>query len=129
MKFSCYQVNIQHRNQNNQKSQWKISEAEELEIFVAGLLNKWCDQTKMKIWSLPKQVGSFLQIGVERQSIGGSTKLYMAKFTCDHNGTWHGFPVSSKSVQDQPSEELMDVWYKMGLIDKSFRNKWSQGKI
>lgn len=130
MIFSCYQVNYQHRNQNSNKSQWTAKEIEELLIFSTGLGHGWCNSSQDVIWSLPKHIPSLICIGNERATKGNTgDKLFIAKFTGDSNGTWHGYPVSAKSKHDHPPQIIINEWINNGFIDKRFYAKWVQGKL
>lgn len=130
MNFNCYQVNPQHRNGNKNKSQWIPKEIEELLIFSTGLANGWCNSSQDVIWSIPKHIPVLTPIGTERPNKGNATDiLYIAKYTSDTNGTWHGYPVSAKSKYDHPPQNIINAWINHGFIDKRFYAKWVQGKL
>jgi len=130
MNFSCYQVNRQHRNQNSNKSQWTVKTELELQIFTSGLINEWCDSSNNVIWSVPKHIPQLVPIGTEKPTRGSVKEiLYIAKYTADTNGTWHGYPVSAKSQHDHPTQNIINKWIQTGFIDKRFYSKWVQGKL
>lgn len=130
MNFLCYQVNPQHRNQNTNKSQWTVKTQIELELFTSGLINDWCNSSNDVIWSVPKHIPQLVSIGTERSTKGAITEnLYIAKYTGDTNGTWHGYPVSPKSQYDHPPQNIINSWIQNEFIDKSFFSKWVRGKL
>lgn len=130
MNFSCYQVNHQHRNQNSNKSQWIVATEVELQIFTEGLIMKWLNPSHNVIWSVPNHFSQLKPIGIERANRGSSQEnLYIAKYTGDSNGTWHGYPVSAKSQHDHPPQDIVNSWISNSYIDKSFFSKWVRGKL
>ena len=130
MNFKCYQVDNLHRNGNPNKSQWTVKTEIELQIFTFGLLNEWCNTSQDVIWSIPKHSQQLTSIGTERAIKGSSTEcLYIAKYTGDSNGTWHGYPVSNKSQPDHPPQEIVNQWIQTNHIDKSFFSRWVRGKL
>ena len=130
MNFKCYQVNDQHRNGNFNKSQWKVRTEIELQIFTIGLINQWSNPSKNVIWSVPMHLPSLIAIGTERPTKGCADEpLYIAKYTADTNGIWHGYPVSPKSQPDHPPQNIVNEWLNHKFIDKSFFSKWIRGKL
>ncbi|MDH1707054.1 hypothetical protein [Acinetobacter johnsonii] len=130
MNFKCYQVNPQHRNGNFNKSQWSVKTDMELQIFSSGLINQWSNSSRDVIWSVPKHLPNLIEIGTERPTKGSANEpLYIAKYTGDTNGTWHGYPVSPKSQPDHPPQEIVNKWIDDNFIDKSFFSRWIRGKL
>ncbi len=129
MRFSCYQINTQHRNGKTNKSQWIVDEITELEIFLRGFKNGWTDSKKQYIWSFFQTPFSSI-IGSERSNNNSSQKsLYMAKFSVDNNNTWHGYPISSYLQADHPPQTLVNKWMETGTVNKKEYNKWVKGKL
>lgn len=130
--FQRYAVNNKHRDYTQEKSQWHITTAYELDIFTHGLINDWLSDDKRILWSVHRN-GNDTVIGVESQSNKNSgskcSGLYIAKFTCDHNKEWHGYPISGYKKDDRNiPKRISDDWLSRKLISKRIFNKFQQGK-
>jgi hypothetical protein len=81
-----YSPNPQHRDNNPNKSQWIITEGEEMNCFKTAYHKGWV--TGSNAWGLHyiQDELTYLGIGINR-----CTDLFIAKFKNDisHN-TWHG---------------------------------------
>ncbi|MCK5869454.1 MAG: hypothetical protein KAG45_02210, partial [Methyloprofundus sp.] len=94
MKFKAYTVNYQHRGKLplHQKSQWVVSEWEELRLFTLANINNW-QCKKQNLWSVHEQ---FNVLGRDQKG-----DLHIAKYWANQD-VWHGYPVSSKRSGDRP---------------------------
>lgn len=120
MLFKGYTVNPPHRGALPlaQKSQWKISEWEELTLFFDAQKNSWkCN--KNNLWSVHSE---FCKIGEDINN-----DLYIAKFKVDQ-GIWHGYPVSPKEF-DIPPKNAVKNWLERKIISKRDATKINQGKF
>lgn len=132
--FQRYTVNNQHRNNNNKaKSQWCITTNYELDIFTHGLINGWLSNDKTILWSVHRS-GNDTIIGMESQENKNKgskcSDLYIAKFTCDHNEEWHGYPISGYQNDSRNiPKQISDDWLRRKLISKRIFNRFQQGKI
>jgi len=121
LEFIKYKVNPQHRGALpiSQKSQWRISEADERLLFVKAKSYEWfCP--KECLWSIDDE---FNMIGED--SVGD---LFVAKFW-GNQGEWHGFPVSTKRQLDRPPTSAINDWVKRKIIRKRIGNKMAQGQF
>lgn len=121
MKFERYTVNYSHRGKLplSQKSQWKVSEWEELRLFSSAVTNGW-KNTNDQLWSINE---NFDRLGVD-----SAGDLFMAKYWQNQN-EWHGFPVSSKRNGDRPPSSALKDWVRQKYISKSVASRIAQGKI
>jgi hypothetical protein len=124
MQITSYKVNPKHRMGEPHKnaSMWTVSEWVEIQIFVEAGVKKWKSPTKNVLWSLllsdnrPKQIGRDI-----------SHDLFFAKFVCDNNNEWHGYPVYPRGA-DIPPETVLEIWRLSELIDKATKRKIQAGK-
>jgi hypothetical protein len=120
-----YSPNPEHRNSNPCKSQWKITENEEIECFKITYNKGW---TKEKnAWGLhySQNTVTYLGIGEDR-----SIKLFIAKFKNDvpHN-TWHGYPADyQKNAHDIPDKDVLFDWIKNNVLTKAKIRKIMAGQ-
>ncbi|EGR1750669.1 MULTISPECIES: hypothetical protein [Vibrio] len=121
MDFVSYKVNPQHRGALpiSQKSQWRVTEAEETALFDKAKVNEWICPKKC-LWSIDD---NFCVIGED--FVG---ELYVAKFW-GNQGEWHGFPVSTKRQLDRPPTLAINDWVKKKIIRKRIGNKMAQGQF
>lgn len=55
--------------------------------------------------------------------------LHIAKFVCDREGNWHGYPVAHWiSPFDKPGEVVVMNWYYQGHISRPAMSKILRGK-
>lgn len=121
MRFQGYTVSSKHRanKPTDDRTQWKVPEWKEIELFTLGHRKKWlCSD---HIWSL---VNGDTEIGDS-----GICSAYYAKFKCDNNGVWHGYPVSSIKPNDKPPTKILDMWRKEELITKKQQYQIVKGKL
>lgn len=131
--FKRYTVNKQHRDNTREKSQWCITTAEELDVFAHGLINNWLSENRKVLWSVFRGETDF-KIGNESQSNKNQGSkclhLYIAKFTCDNNEEWHGYPISGYQNENRYiPKKISDDWLHKKLISKKIFTKFQQGKI
>lgn len=121
MLFKGYTVNYQHRGKLTiaQKSQWRVSEWEELRLFLLAQSNEWICSKKC-LWAVDEE---FHVIGE-----GTNGNLFIAKYSPDQDN-WHGFPVSPKRDGDRPPSETLKDWVNRGFVRKSVATKMAQGKF
>ena len=121
MEYKSYKVNPQHRGALplKQKSQWVITEDEEIELFEKAKLNEWICPREC-LWSIEDD---FSIIG---KDIVGD--LFVAKFW-GNQGEWHGFPVSTKRKLDRPPTSAIYDWVKKKIIRKRIGVKMAQGQF
>ncbi|PJC86468.1 hypothetical protein CSW98_09665 [Vibrio sp. HA2012] len=121
MNFIRYKVNPQHRGALpiSQKSQWRVTEAEETDLFEKAKTNEWICP-KDCLWSIDDD---FDVIGVD--AVG---ELFVAKFW-GNQGEWHGFPVSTKRQLDRPPTSAINDWVDRKIIRKRIGNKMAQGQF
>lgn len=125
MKFESYKVNPQHRGilPLKQKSRWSIDEWEELRLFILANANSWkCSKTGT-LWSIYSNNQSPKKIGYD-----SNDDLIVAKYVCDQQNQWHGYPVSTKQF-DIPPSAVLDSWVSTGLVRKSVADKMLRGKL
>ena len=136
MTFKCYQIKDDHRNIGRIafKSQWTISPQEELDIFCYGLINNWFGNNRNEIWSIHRSCNkeqSMINIGKDknRKQNNKNKKLYIAKFTSDHNETWHGYPVAALADEEMPPQHIRNQWRDLGLISKRDLTNLNKGQL
>ena len=102
-----YKVHPPHRNGNPRKSQWTISEPDEIECFRAAFRNNW--RVGATTWGLHlvEQQPDWLGVSKDR-----ANRLFIAKFVSDaKTGPWHGYPADYRNNQhDIPSESILGKW-------------------
>jgi hypothetical protein len=115
----------QHRNRGYAalKSQWSISQHDEIECFKLASNSKWT--YKDSFWGL--HIG---EVGPGPLGLAPSRcLLHIAKFVNDNIGNWHGYPVAHwLSPYDKPGESILSDWYVLGLISKPKMAKIHRGK-
>ncbi len=126
MKVSSYIVHHKHRNKKptDKASIWSISEWEEIQIFGHAGINAWCSKKGTVLW------GIHISRENKLTKIGNSVEnsLYIAKFVCNHNDEWHGYPVHPKN-NDIPPEEIIESWRVSKVIDKTDKRRIQRGKF
>ncbi|MNR66425.1 hypothetical protein D3C85_1899040 [compost metagenome] len=63
------------------------------------------------------------QLGLDLEN-----KLYMAKFGCDNNTEWHGYPVHPRNA-DIPPEKVLESWRCSNIITKKSKLEIMRGKF
>ncbi len=127
MIFKAYKVKNDHRQPSliNKKSQWTVSEWDELNLFIIAYNEDWTSPNKPQLWSTN---GRENKIG-ECMDGKSLTDLYIAKYITDSNHhEWHGYPVSPRQY-DIPPEKVLSLWLERGLIDKTDKSRIRGGKF
>src|SRR5262245_1413311 len=102
-----------HRNGNHHKSQWSITQPEELQSFVRSGDEGWLGD--LIGWGLHVVNGRAAYLGVGRDR---TVQLFIAKFV-DPGGAheWHGYPTDHRSGgTDVPAANVADLWMSDGLL-------------
>lgn len=117
-----------HRNRTREKSQWTIEIAEELDCFRRSIeLNK---HQQLGAWGLHLVDDMPAYLGVYKVQSGRPREpLFLAKFV-DGGGTdqWHGYPVDHRDPSDKPTPDILNYWYRSGLLKGSKIRKITQGQ-
>lgn len=123
MQFQSYKVNNKHRVASPTKfaSIWTVSEWVEIQLFCEASRKEW--QAKNILWAIHGESASLLQIGLDTEN-----NLYIAKFRCDHNNEWHGYPICPRK-DDIPPESVLEKWRQDGKIDKKVKRHIQTGKF
>lgn len=120
-----YSPNPQHRDNNPNKSQWIITEDEEMNCFKTAYSKGWVIGNNA--WSLHyiQNELTYLGIGVDR-----STNLFIAKFKNDiSHSTWHGYPADyQQNAQDVPGTDILRDWIKCNVLPKAKISKIMKGQ-
>lgn len=124
MLFESYKIKSDHRDVSmmKHKSQWSISQWQELNLFSTAHANGWFIKDKGTVWAILVSSDGLNVLGTD-----SSYELFIARYTCDQ-GQWHGYPVAPKQ-HDRPPSNILKTWHSSGLINNSTMNKWLQGKI
>ncbi|WP_154990421.1 hypothetical protein [Priestia megaterium] len=115
-----------HRNkQNNNKSLWTITPAEEVESFKLMYTNNWIIE-KNKGWSIHRVGYTNGVLGLSPQN----EDVQIAKFVDSSNNLqWHGYPVDyRKSRHDRPESGILKNWVDQGIIKRTDMSKILRGK-
>lgn len=110
-----YTSHPDHRNRSLLKSQWTITEHDEVGSFRVAHQNGWIDTDCG--WGLHRPNGSAEQLGV---AIDGTTRLYLAKFVSKHTAPWHGYPADhQRRLDDVPTERHLNEWLQQGIMSSA----------
>jgi hypothetical protein len=114
-----------HRNNSPEKSQWTITEKDELKCFKNAYLKSW--KKGQNAWGLHFNEDVVEYLGMSKDK---STRLFIAKFISDNfHGTWHGYPADYQhKPQDIPDPDILKDWIKNKLLKKAKISKIMQGK-
>ena len=123
-----YTPNPHHRSRwhAGTKSQWVISEQDEVLSFQIANMNCW--KTDNVFWGLylvnkPEVLGATPIVGGETQP------LYVAKFVGDDLDNWHGYPVATWiRPWDRPCINTLTSWLDNGLISRPAFAKLKRSK-
>jgi hypothetical protein len=103
-----YTIKPDHRDATYGKSQWKVTEAQEAEIFSAAYTAQWIVNNNTA-WGLyrPQEAVQFL--GLDKTH---TAQVFIAKFVRDDNARdWHGYPVAhTVSADDVPDTSVLGAW-------------------
>jgi hypothetical protein len=119
-----YKVSSHHRRTkgNTNKSVWKITNDEEVELFIFSKNSNWVEGSSC--YGLRLNGTTALVVGRNP----AKEDLKIAKFV-DSNGNnkWHGYPADPKNKkQDIPCMKILTVWKNMSYIGKSDIRKLKQ---
>jgi hypothetical protein len=120
-----YLCHPDHRNGLRPKSQWRVTEQEEIGCFRLTYDNQWIiDQ---KGWGLHLVDGSPQYLGVARDH---ATEVFVAKFVSNTAGEeWHGYPADHTSNSaDRPHESVAWKWQENGFIRPAKVRKLLRGQ-
>lgn len=125
MRFNSYKVNQKHRGKNptEKASMWAVTEWLEIQLFSTASLNGWNSDDKDILWSISATSCIHLKIGD-----APSKSLFIAKFCCDNNMEWHGYPVYPRG-DDIPPERVLELWRINNLIDKTDKRRIQKGQF
>lgn len=120
-----YSPNPEHRNNNPCKSQWIITEKEEIECFRVAYDKGWTNERDA--WGLHYSQNTIAYLGIaENRTIN----LFIAKFKNDvpHNN-WHGYPADyQRKPQDIPDKEILSKWITNNVLAKAKIRKIMAGQ-
>jgi len=126
MQFHAYKVNDKHRAAapTEDASIWTVTAWVELHLFSEAGLRGWQSTKGGKnfLWAAYHVGGKLLQIGSDPQG-----DLYIAKFRCDHNQEWHGYPVLPRD-DDIPPDQILEYWRQAGMVDKTEKRRIQKGQ-
>ena len=122
-RFLSYKVNPKHRVAIPSKtaSVWRVSEWKELQLFAIASAKGWCKDGIL--WAVMTDSSTLSKIGEDLQN-----DLYIAKYRCDNNLEWHGYPVHPQDT-DIPPDFVLESWRSDNLIDKRDKRRIQQGKF
>lgn len=125
MQFTSYKINTKHRasKPSSSASVWTISEWGEIQLFGEASRKNWRSSEKEVLWAIHFLTSQMQKIGVDPEN-----DLFIAKFRCDKNQEWHGYPVHPLN-DDIPPEEVLEAWRKEELIDKTDKRRIQGGRF
>jgi len=125
MQFFSYKVNQKHRvaKPTEDASIWTVSPWIEVQLFGEASQKNWRSTNKDWLWAMHGNADGAMKLGLDLQN-----DLYIAKFRCDHNQEWHGYPVHPRDA-DIPPDSVLEHWRKDALIDKTTKRRIEQGKF
>jgi hypothetical protein len=125
-----YVPNPLHRNHDREKSQWRITETDEISVFELSHLSNWFSCSNSHSWGLHLQNGQPLILGCSAANAPYICDLRIAKFVRNtHPIYWHGYPANYRiHNQDKPPMPVLNDWQRRGYISKSDKSKIRKGK-
>ena len=120
-----YSPNPQHRNNNPCKSQWIISEGEEIECFKVAYGKGWTNDKNAWGFHYSQSNITYLGKGEDR-----TVSLFIAKFKNDvpHNN-WHGYPADyQRRSHDIPDTNVLNNWKNNNILPKAKIRKIMAGQ-
>ena len=125
MQFKSYKVNPKHRasKPSSVASVWTVSDWIEIQLFGEASLNEWRSQDKKYLWAIYYDKGALIKIGADPEN-----DLFLAKFRCDANLEWHGYPVLPRN-EDIPPEQVLESWRLAEKIDKTDKSRIQRGQF
>jgi hypothetical protein len=112
-----YAAHPHHRDVSRQqlKSQWTITEAEEVASFKSARGSGWIDLVQG--WGLHRPKASIEGLGT---ATDGQTTLFIAKFISKNSTPWHGYPADhQRRLEDVPTERHLREWLDQGLVSNA----------
>lgn len=127
MQFLSYKVNPKHRvaKPTADASIWTVSEWIEVQLFADASRKNWHSTGKNFLWAA--WAGGEGE-GPSKIGLDPSNDLYIAKFRCDNNKEWHGYPVHPRG-EDIPPEAVLELWRQEEIIDKTDKRRIQTGKF
>lgn len=122
-RFKSYRINPKHRVAKPSKtaSVWRVSEWNEIQLFAIASAKAWVKDEIL--WAVMTNGSKLSKIGEDLEN-----DLYIAKYRCDNNLEWHGYPVHPQDA-DIPPDIILESWRLENLIDKRDKRRIQQGKF
>jgi len=119
-----YIVSSAHRRHQPDKSWWTISIGDEVNCFIASVVNNWIEFAVA--WGHIQNGNSLRVIGNNSQNL----PLKLAKFIdSTETNVWHGYPADYvRNCQDRPGMPILQDWRIKGIIEKHHIVKIRKGK-
>lgn len=123
MQFLSYKVNKKHRavKPTENASIWTVPEWTEIQLFGMASYKNWSKDGVL--WAVMQEDSKIFQLGIDLKN-----NLYIAKYRCDHNLEWHGYPVHPKD-NDIPPEIVLESWRTEKIIDNTDKRRIKAGKF
>ena len=105
------------------KGKWTVAEKEEEYMFLKcrryGLFKKWKTNTHMG-WNILLENNQLKIIGQGVGKMGNHIDVKIAKFVEGNAGTWHGYPIDYRNVNESViCDNALYCWLRLKVIDKS----------
>jgi hypothetical protein len=120
-----YGCHPDHRNGNHHKSQWTISQREEVQSFTHSHTQAWFIGSRGWGLHIANGVPEYLGVAVDR-----SRRLFVARFV-DGNADqkWHGYPADHQNkANDRLPEELKRLWLQDNVLAPAKVRKLAKGE-
>jgi hypothetical protein len=121
-----YACHPQHRDHNNHnKSQWTISQGEEIQSFTRALAQAWILGSRGWGLHLANGVPDYLGVAADRDR-----RLFVARFEDgNENQKWHGYPADHQNkVNDRLPEEIKQFWLQNNVLAPAKVRKLVKGE-
>jgi hypothetical protein len=119
-----YTIHPDHRNNTARKSQWRVTEDQEIACFNLSWRNEWIGADVG--WGLHIVDNRAEYLGVGQDHL---TPVFMAKFKNDNvQPDWHGYPVDHTRNCDRPLEPILRRWMDLQFIAPEKMSKILRGK-
>jgi len=120
-----YVINVHHRNGNIRKSQWTISEPEELSCFDNCQLKGWYEGPKGWGLHVVEEMPDWLGVAANATS-----QLFIAKFVADEQCMqWHGYPADyRRNHHDIPIDKVLRLWLVQSVLPRAKVRKIAKGQ-
>lgn len=118
-----YTINPKHRGNVPQENctQWVCTEADEVTFFSNSLDSNFLSKNDSYWWVVDKDHCSHI-------GITNINNAYIAKFVCDNNNFWHGYPVTGMRKGDIPSDDIIAMWHSSNIIKKKYLDNLKRGR-